>query len=130
MKELTLKLHKIKKNNHLIISSSLKAEDMNEIILWIKIDLIFEKLVNYERLDFFLIPALFIAMKKKKTLVIDGNVDALLFSQITDLQFILSKINQNLKIVDVVASKFQYQNKYISQGVGTGFSLGVDCLYF
>lgn len=110
--------------SYLVCDMEAKFSDVKEI--WFSVPTVFEKYLTDDVYDAFLVASLYPAMYYKEDICIDGKVSKKLHFNITRyIPSIVKAYRNEMEQVDIRVAGFANANQ-IEQGVGTGFSAGVD----
>ena len=110
--------------SYLMCDMEAQFTDVKEI--WFSVPTVFEKYLTDDVYDAFLVASLYPAMYYKEDISIDGNVSKKLYFNITRyVPSIVKAYRNEMEQVDIRVAGFANANQ-IEQGIGTGFSAGVD----
>ena len=117
------------KKNSARLCAVVNYDGKNEII-WYEVDKRFSKYLCYERADAFLLALLPYAMAFDKNIEIDAPVSEKLYYQLVNYYMpALKKFSNYYDCIDINPKSLDSTNYVIENGVGTGFSGGVDSFY-
>ncbi len=104
--------------------------DGNDNEIWYGVDEEYGSFLCYERADAFLMAFLPYAMAFKQNIRIDGSISEKLYYQLKNNYMpALSKYTNYYKKIKISCKKLDSTNYCTGDGVGTGFSAGVDSFY-
>lgn len=116
-------------NKHLRVSVTIESEVLGLREMWLSINQEYSDFVAYDRYDAFLVGILYPAMKYGENIYVDGVVSSkLLFNINNYLVHLIKSFSPSCKVIEIIANEITSIN-YGGNGVGTGFSGGVDSFF-
>ncbi|MCQ2455366.1 MAG: hypothetical protein MJ090_04435 [Clostridia bacterium] len=98
--------------------------------IWYEVEQEFSKYLCFERADAFLLAFLPYAMAFKHDIEISAPISERLFYQLTNYYIpALSKFSNYYSLIKIIPESLDSTNYVVGNGVGTGFSAGVDSFY-